>query len=290
METEKNIKKDALGDRMKRYENITRTHLMPRSYSFVRADGRAFHSYLKGCLKPFDHGVVDDMTNTAIYLCENIQNAKLGYVQSDEITILLCDFENYETSQFFDGNIQKISSVVASMAAAQFNLLRLKRDIIKTNFISPYAWDNVKLASFDCRCWNVPDRFEAYNTFVWRNQDCSRNSVSMLAQSMFSEKELHGKSTREKIQMTEIKDEGAIGWKSLNSDLRFGRIIQKDRYLTHQDEEHIKNAWDTITGHAKHDLSKITVPVERTRWIERPAWRFTDDRDALLKLIPKYES
>ena len=111
----------------------------------------------------------------------------------------------------------------------------------------------------------------------------------MLAQSMYLDKELHGKSTSEKIQMTKDYSQGEQAWGSLNQDLKFGRLIRRDRYLTDQDQQHVQNAWDTITGNAKHDLSKIPVPVQRTRWIELPAWRFTDDKEALLKLIPAYE-
>ena len=82
-------KLDSLGDRMKKYESVTRICLLPRSYTFARIDGRSFHSYLRGCKRPFDADVISDMDATAIYLCENVQNAKLGYVQSDEITLLL---------------------------------------------------------------------------------------------------------------------------------------------------------------------------------------------------------
>lgn len=48
-------KKDSLGDRMKDfYESRTRTFLPRRTYSIIRVDGKAFHSYTKGLYRPFD--------------------------------------------------------------------------------------------------------------------------------------------------------------------------------------------------------------------------------------------
>ena len=120
--------KDELGDRMKKaYENRTRFYLPRRAYSILRLDGRSFHTFCKGLKKPFDAGLIADMDATACYLCKNIQGAKFAFVQSDEISILLTDFNEIGTDAWFDGNIQKMVSVAASMATAKFNQLRLIR-------------------------------------------------------------------------------------------------------------------------------------------------------------------
>lgn len=263
--------KDGLGDRMKQYENITRCHLMPRSYTFCRIDGRAFHSYLKGCQRPFDKKVMEDMDATAIYLCENVQNAKLGFVQSDEITLLLCDFDKITTSQFFDGNIQKISSVIASMATAKFNQKRFERHMMAVEQISD-LWD-LPLATFDCRCWNVPNAIEAMNVFRWRQQDCIRNSVSMVAQSKFSPKELNGKS---QADMHEMFHTIGVNWATDFTDgEKNGRIILKENY--------------TIPCPPEFHRAGCGGPdVIRTRWISKDAWVFTKDEGKLLTMIPQY--
>lgn len=105
-------KKDNLGDRMKIfYENITRIFLPRRTYTIIRIYGKAFHTYTKGLDRPFDDKFVNDMDETACYLCKNIQGAKFAFVQSDEISILLTDFDSLTTSAWFDGNIQKMVSV-----------------------------------------------------------------------------------------------------------------------------------------------------------------------------------
>ena len=284
------MKYDDLSIRMKSYENVTRTYLMPRSYVFIRVDGRSFHSYLKHSIKPFDDGVISDMDATAIYLCENIQNCKLGYVQSDEITLLLTSFDDINTSQFFDGNIQKISSVVASMATSKFNQLRFLRHMTPrqsdlTSDLAGYTlhWlfsgvqkdiREFKLAEFDCRVWNVPNRWEAFNTFVWRNQDCARNSVSMVAQSLFSHNELHGKSSSQMQEM--MFKEHNINWATYDQSKKNGRLIVKEEY-------EIEQVPSISTTYMKPEFK-----IMRSRWVSKPAWKFTEDKETLLSMIPKY--
>ena len=120
--------KDSIGDRMKTfYENRARTALLRRCYTIIRVDGKAFHTYCAGLKRPFDDGLMEDMDSTAMYLCKNIMGAKFAFVQSDEISILMTDFEEIGTSSWFDSDTQKVCSISASMATRAFNELRLKR-------------------------------------------------------------------------------------------------------------------------------------------------------------------
>src|SRR6476620_4819651 len=119
--------KDEMGDRFKRYESTFKSQLNRRTYTIIRVDGKAFHTYTKGLTRPFDEGLIEDMNATAVYLCENIQGAKLGYVQSDEISILVTDFDRLESQLYFDGEVQKVSSITASLATAKFNEARQYR-------------------------------------------------------------------------------------------------------------------------------------------------------------------
>ena len=115
-------KKDSLGDRMKEnYENRSKTYLTRRTPVIIRLDGKAFHSFTRGMKKPYDEIFHNTMNATMKYLCENIQGCKLGYTQSDEITLLLTDYDTLTTSAWFDYNVQKICSVSASMATMAFN-------------------------------------------------------------------------------------------------------------------------------------------------------------------------
>ena len=94
--------KDSLGDRMKRYESVSKTMLMHRNPTIIRIDGKAFHTFTRGFIRPFDDVLIKSMQETTKYLCENIQNCVLGYTQSDEITLVLVDYEHLDTAAWYD--------------------------------------------------------------------------------------------------------------------------------------------------------------------------------------------
>lgn len=198
---------DSLGDRMKSYyEDRSRFYLARRTPVIMRLDGRAFHTFTKDFEKPFDRDLVRSMAWTAAVLVEEIQGAALAYIQSDEISILIRDYENLESSAWFDYNIQKMVSVASSMASVYFtqNLNRGE-------------------AFFDCRVFNIPKE-EVTNYYIWRQQDWCRNSLQMLARSYFSQKELHGKKTKDIHEMLYTK---AVNWVNLDSQLKNGTIVYK---------------------------------------------------------------
>lgn len=201
------MKNLSLGDRMKSYyEDRFKQFLPRRSYTLMRIDGKAFHTYTKGLERPFDAKLMDDMDATAAFLCEEIQGAQFAYVQSDEISILITDFAKFSTQAWYDGNIQKMTSVSASLATAKFNELRPG-----------------KLAFFDSRVWMLPSRSEVLNYFLWRHQDAVRNSVSSLAQSLYSHRELNKKNTDEQKKMCVEK---GTNWETEISDgAKYGRLI-----------------------------------------------------------------
>jgi tRNA(His) 5'-end guanylyltransferase len=260
--------KDELGDRMKsQYEDRTRYMLPRRTYAIIRLDGKSFHTYTKGLDKPFDYGLMEDTDAAIIAMLPQVQGAVFAYTQSDEISILLTDFNEVNTSAWFDGNIQKITSVASSILTAEFNLLRLNRtrnelaSLTTTEEVKEFS-DKLQNAYFDARVFTIPDRTEVMNYFIWRNQDCSRNSISMVAQYHFSHKQLHGKSTKDKLQMLEDKGVKYNDYYSLGE--RYGRVISKEVYY-------------------------LDESVQRTRWVANGAWKFTDDKVRLLHMIPVYE-
>lgn len=190
------MKRKSIDDRMKDYyEKRDRRFLTRRTPVIIRIDGKAFHTYTKGLNKPFDEGLMEDMQLTMKYLCENIQGCKYGYVQSDEISLLLTDYDDLNTEAWFDYCQNKMESIAASMATGYFNKLRLIRGISPTedgNWIHDFV-DDFKVAEFDARAFNIPKE-EVVNYFIWRQQDATKNSISMLAQSLYSHKELQEKN------------------------------------------------------------------------------------------------
>lgn len=211
-----------LGDRMKGYERAQSQKLYSKTPVVLRLDGKAFHTYTRGFDKPFDkdlHGVRQD---TLKYLCENIQGALFGYSQSDELSIILKDWDNYETSPWFDNKIMKLCSVSASMCTAHFNIQASCKNKSKMTSGLPPKFKNMAL--FDSRCFNVPHN-EVLNYLVWRQQDWERNSVQMIGQSLYSHKQLQGVSCKEIITM--VEDEHSIIWGELPSWQKRGEFWMK---------------------------------------------------------------
>ena len=293
--------KDSLGDRQKSYEDCYRIKLPRRSYTMIRLDGKSFHSYVKGLVRPFDAGLIEDMDATAAYLCKNIMGAKFAYVQSDEISILITDFEDIGTEAWFDNNLQKMVSVAASMATAEFNKLRMIRiaklsikggDVNNlaehvNNFIYP------SLAMFDARVWQIPQKVEVENYIIWRQQDATRNSISSVAQSMYSHKELHGVSSDAKQELIFQK---GINWNDYPYRQKRGGIIGKISELWVKPKG-AKNAGQRVPeDEIKHvalmmhlhgcNFESNSEYYERNHWgpIETPI--FTQETEFLRNLIP----
>lgn len=206
-------KKDSLGDRMKsNYENVTRYYLPRRTYTIIRLDGKAFHTFTKNAIKPFDDDFMHLMKNTTTILMKEIQNCKLAYTQSDEISLLLDDFADVDTQQWLGGNLQKICSVSASIATAHFNSERAKE-----NYFDSVGY-------FDSRVFTIPDKTEVINYLVWRTKDAIRNSISSTAQSLYSHKELHKKNVHEQLKM--IKEKG-VDWYEFDHVKKSGLLVDR---------------------------------------------------------------
>jgi len=266
--------KDALGTRLKTYyEDRFRYHLPRRTYTIIRIDGKAFHTYTKGLNRPFDDGLIEDMDETTAYLCKNIQGVKFGYVQSDEISLLLTDFDDISTDAWFDGNLQKMCSIAASLATAKFNQLRMMRKCWEGNDVEGYLdqkdLENFKLAMFDARVFQISSPIEVENYFIWRQQDATRNSISSVAQSMYSPKELHGVKTDE---MQEMIFQKGTNWNDFSPRKKRGGFVTKMLM---------------VNGKPKQENQEIYIEdVVRNKWIGIDCPVFTQDREFLRSGIP----
>lgn len=171
-----------LGERMKDYETRSRRYLQRRVPVIVRVDGRAFHTFTRKMEKPFSVLLSGAMETAARALADDMQGFKVGYVQSDEASFLLTDYDNINTGAWFDYCQNKVESISASIMTAAFN------EAIGAT------------ANFDARSFNIPKE-DVINYFLWRAKDWHRNSINMYASSFFSQKQLHKKSTAHKHEM-----------------------------------------------------------------------------------------
>lgn len=204
---------------MKNYENRFRYYLNRRIPTILRLDGRSFHTLTRKCVKPFDFNLIGDMQGTMKFLCREIDGCVLGYTQSDEISLLLIDYKRHDTQGWFDYNLQKIVSLAASMATGYFNSIR-KYD---------------RIAQFDCRAFQLADPDEVGNYFTWRVRDWNRNSVSMLAQSLYSHKKLHKKNVAE---MQEMCFQKGCNWADQPN------VIKNGTFYLREDNKEVVEQWD----------------------------------------------
>lgn len=203
---------DKLGDRMKQYERLTDSRLMPLLPTFARVDGRAFHSFTSGMKRPYDLDMSTAMIQTALNLAKET-NACMTYTQSDEITLVWLSTDT-KSQIWFDGRHSKMVSQIAALATLYFYR-------ICEISMPEYA---KRLPSFDARVWQVPNKIEAANVFLWREIDAIKNSISMAARAFYSDKELHGKNSSDKKKMLET---AGMKWELYPPFFRRGSYIQR---------------------------------------------------------------
>ena len=241
-------KRDSLGDRMKEfYENRSKTKLVRRMPVIIRLDGRSFHTFTRGFVKPFDKRMIETMQETTLELCKNIQGCVFGYTQSDEITLILVDYNDIDVSAWYDYEVQKMCSVVASMATLYFNRIfrgkvnefsqkhflpmndpKTYGEELSTSIRNIFNAYNKSLelgAQFDARCFNVPIS-DVCNMVLWRQKDAERNSINSLGQAWFKHQELQGKSTNQ-VQDMLFKEYG-INWNNLSTVEKRGTAVIKN--------------------------------------------------------------
>lgn len=241
-----------LAKRMKGYEERNRYYLQRRMPVILRLDMRAGHSFTKGFERPFDEVFIKSMQETAKYLCENIQGCKLSYQQSDEITLVLVDYDKLNTDCFFDYRVDKLCSIAASMATVAFNRA-FKKNIdtySKSKAVIGYSkqyygdYENAneqldiyrkavdKGAMFDARCFNIPKE-EVTNLVYWRQLDASRNSIQMVGQANFSHKELQNKSCNDIQDM--LMTQKGINWNDLPTYQKRGSCCVRNKIVIESD-------------------------------------------------------
>lgn len=241
---------DSLGDRMKMYEAIEHGRiLMPRLPIYARLDGKCFSSFTRGMERPYDLHMTRSMIETTKYLVEET-SAACGYTQSDEIS-LAWYYPDPKSQPFLGGKVQKLVSILAAMATAKFN-----------SIIGPA---NAELPCFDCRVFNLPNVEEAANAFLWRELDATKNAVTMLAQSYFSHKELHGKNGEQKQEM--LFQKHGVNFNDMPAFFKRGtfvRRINEERMLTEDELSRIPEAHRPATPVMRSRVVELDMPKFNT--------------------------
>lgn len=174
-----------LGDRIKRYEAVSHYSLTARTPVMIRVDGRAFHTFTRGMKRPFDGDFIKAMASAAIDVAADMQGFKAAYIQSDEATFCITDYDNIETQGWFDYDLSKIVSLSASLMSVRF---------------AKHFHCATHTPVFDSRAFNIPAN-DVINAFLWRAKDWERNSLQMYSRAFYSHKDLHGKKREDMHEM-----------------------------------------------------------------------------------------
>ena len=252
------MSKDNFGDRMKAYEVAETGRLfMPLLPIYARIDGRCFSSFTRGMRRPYDEDMSCMMIETTKFLVEE-SHARIGYTQSDEISLVWSQ-DSYESEVFFCGKVQKMVSVLASMATAKFN--SLCSDELRE-----------KLPTFDCRVFQLPNRVEAANAFLWREKDATKNAISMAARSFYPHRALHGKSSAEMQEMIFQKGQNFNDYPAF---FKRGTFVRRVTELRHLNDKELANI-------PKKHWPKEPVMRSRIVEIDMPVFTKVLNREAVI--------
>jgi tRNA(His) guanylyltransferase len=257
------MKADSLGARCKRYEATSRQVLVPRTPVLARIDGRAFHTFCRGLAKPYDADFHACMWTAAMAVCKDVAGAKLAYVQSDEISLLVTDYESLGQGSHFDYEVPKLCSTMAATTSVAFLAEFYKRFPDRATRMLQTGRG---LPTFDARVFNVP-REDVCNALTWRQRDAERNSLTMHAQAHYSASELHGQG---KAAKHDLLHEKGINWSHLPTPRKRGVCVVRETYEVPKRRPSIKTTGsdaEWVMNVIDQDLNPVEGTTTRTRWV-----------------------
>lgn len=246
--------KTTLGSMLKEYQAVSDIQLDFDGYNILQLDGNAFHTFTRGFERPFDDRFVEAMNQVAVEVIKTIPSARMAFVQSDEISILIKKVMDREEA-YFNHRVQKIVSLAAGRASAIMSRL--------------YPEKNV--AVFDGRYFTLPDRDTAQKHFIWRQRDCTKNSIMSVGQAFFSHKQLQNKNT---LEVREMLKEAGHAWEDYATQYRHGRVVRR-----------VPQTGRVVSFVHKKTGKKHTIQVDSNDWTALPAERF-EESGLLEELVP----
>lgn len=263
---------DSLKNKCEYYRSLTDYRLLPNSNVLVMLDGNNFSTLVKNNFSlPFDDDFINMMNHTALSLCNQVPGVKFAYTQSDEISLLITDYDTPVTETLFNGRLCKIQSILAGIATGEFNrhfiaymLNKNNVDLYRTKTVTEFL-TKMKMAKFDCKAWVVPGINDVYAWFLYRQHDCIRNSKQQTAQTYLSHNALVGLDSD--LQIQRLFDTKGIDWNEFEDSKKFGRFVYKEKQMF------------------TRTVNENTVEFERAKFTVHPAYILDDNKDTFINLI-----
>jgi len=265
---------ETMGDWCKWLEkNFSPDVMIPTLPVIIRLDGNNFSKWTKGLEKPFDEKLNQLMTETTQFLVQET-NAVVGYTQSDEITLILYS-DSRKSSIYNDGKKQKILSKLPSKLANFFNNRR--KELLP---------NHDKDAIFDARIYQTPTLHDATVQLLWRENDATKNSISMLAQSHFSHgslENMNGSQMQDRLML-----EKNINWNDLPVKYKRGVYVKRTKVSSAFSAEELSELPPMHNAHKNPDLviersviKEVVYPIFTK--IENKADVIFNDAEPILK-------
>lgn len=213
------------GDLAKRFEEQTTSQkLIPGLPVYARMDGKSFSTLTKKFKTPYDEDFRAVMGRVSVALMKET-GAIISYNQSDEIS-LVWDVEYNSRSQFlFDGTVFKLVGELAALTSLLFYKEAMK--------VWPDYIEN-RLPRFDARIINLPNKEAVIDTLHWREDDATKNSITMAARKYYKHSELHKKNSSNKLDM--LMDKG-VNWNKYPDFFKKGQYFVKRKFKTELDKD-----------------------------------------------------
>lgn len=265
------MKFDLLKEKCEYYRRLEDDRLIPNMPLLIMVDGRSFSSIVKKKFDlPFDNDFIQMMNDVAVTLCKEINGCKIAYVQSDEISLYISD--DNDADCFFGWRKEKLLSIIASIASARMTHLLSIYELKKLNYKNKLDTEellnelaNTTEVQFDCKCWNVPNLNEVFAWFLYRQNDCIRNSKQQTAQTYMNKKSLFNMIVDDQIE--KLANEQGIIWYDFDDNVKYGRMIVSEQL-------ELKN-------------EELNTTYTRKKWIIKPCylWRNDDGKEVFEQLI-----
>ena len=184
------MKFSELDKKMRVYETIGDSCVLPNIYIVARIDGRGFTKLTKDVHQfeaPYDERFRDMMVETVKSLMQCGFKVVYGYTQSDEISLLL-DIE--EAS--FNRKQRKLNSILAGQASAKFSLLL------------------GDIGVFDCRLSQLPNLSLVLDYFRWRNEDANRNALNSYCYWTLRKRGVSPKEANDKLLRLSVSEKNEL--------------------------------------------------------------------------------
>lgn len=155
-----------LKDRVESYQEQSEYKLLNKLPVVSIINGRSFAKITSLLDKPYCQEFTECMVSTALKLCNEVEGTIFSYHHNDEIILVSRNDQSNDTEPWFDNKVQKLSSIIASIATLQFN-----------NCINAVNLNLLSEAYFTVKVFTVPNVSEAINTIIYKQQQNFYTSI-----------------------------------------------------------------------------------------------------------------